>query len=167
MVSGFELRWITRTWCFSCYICWNCCVCRVIFFRLHMSEAFLSWQSWHGYVINEYRRALSEVPNAKAIAGVRVGLIGGEFIVNPTVKEMEESQLDLFLAGTDTAILTIEVNSNLYLSLQDLPFLSFFFFFFLYSALAHWKIWDCRDTVIFFLRKCFSKLLKLDRYFDF
>jgi len=95
-----------------------------------MSEAFLSWQSWHGYVINEYRRALSEVPNAKAIAGVRVGLIGGEFIVNPTVKEMEESQLDLFLAGTDTAILTIEVNSNLYLSLQDLPFLSWCFFFY-------------------------------------
>ncbi|KAG2273169.1 hypothetical protein Bca52824_067724 [Brassica carinata] len=56
--------------------------------------------------------ALSEVPNAKAIAGVRVGLIGGEFIVNPTVKEMEESQLDLFLAGTDSAILTIEGYSN-------------------------------------------------------
>ena len=54
-------------------------------------------------------RALSEVPNSKAVAGVRVGLIGGEFIVNPTVKEMEESQLDLFLAGTDSAILTIEV----------------------------------------------------------
>lgn len=59
--------------------------------------------------MNEYHRALSEVPHSKAIAGVRVGLIGGEFIVNPTVKEMEESQLDLFLAGTDTAILTIEV----------------------------------------------------------
>jgi len=43
---------------------------------------------------------------------------------------MEESQLDLFLAGTDTAILTIEVNSNLYLSLQDLPFLSWCFFFY-------------------------------------
>ncbi|CAH8386172.1 unnamed protein product [Eruca vesicaria subsp. sativa] len=56
--------------------------------------------------------ALSEVPHSKAIAGVRVGLIGGEFIVNPTVKEMEESQLDLFLAGTDTAILTIEGYSN-------------------------------------------------------
>ncbi|CAF2126157.1 unnamed protein product [Brassica napus] len=56
--------------------------------------------------------ALSEVPNSKAVAGVRVGLIGGEFIVNPTVKEMEESQLDLFLAGTDSAILTIEGYSN-------------------------------------------------------
>lgn len=116
--------------------------------------------------MNEYRRALSEVPNAKAIAGVRVGLIGGEFIVNPTVKEMEESQLDLFLAGTDTAILTIEVNSNLYLSLQDLHFSSCSVFILTQSLLIA-NIWDCRDTVIFFLRKCCSKLLKLDRYFKF
>ncbi|XP_010525003.1 PREDICTED: polyribonucleotide nucleotidyltransferase 1, chloroplastic [Tarenaya hassleriana] len=56
--------------------------------------------------------AFSEVPNSKAIAGVRVGFIGGNFIVNPTTKEMEDSQLDLFLAGTDTAILMIEGYSN-------------------------------------------------------
>ncbi|CAK9164395.1 unnamed protein product [Ilex paraguariensis] len=55
--------------------------------------------------------ALSEVPNSKAIAGIRVGLIGDKFIVNPTTKEMEDSKLDLLLAGTDDAILMIEVNS--------------------------------------------------------
>ena len=94
----------------------------------YMSEAFLFLLTW---LCDEciYHRALSEVPNAKAIAGVRVALIGGEFIVNPTVKEMEESQLDLFLAGTDTAILTIEVKFNLYLSLQDLHIVD--------SALVH------------------------------
>ncbi|XP_072951520.1 probable polyribonucleotide nucleotidyltransferase 1, chloroplastic [Typha angustifolia] len=52
--------------------------------------------------------ALSEVPNTKTIAGVRVGLIDGQFIVNPTTKEMEESELDLMIAGTDSAILMIE-----------------------------------------------------------
>ncbi|CAB4286021.1 unnamed protein product [Prunus armeniaca] len=52
--------------------------------------------------------ALSEVPNSKTIAGVRVGLIGDKFIVNPTTKEMEDSELDLLLAGTDNAILMIE-----------------------------------------------------------
>lgn len=52
--------------------------------------------------------ALSEVPTTKAIAGVRVGLVGDRFIVNPTTKEMEESELDLVLAGTDSAILMIE-----------------------------------------------------------
>ncbi|KAL2464293.1 Polyribonucleotide nucleotidyltransferase 1 [Forsythia ovata] len=52
--------------------------------------------------------ALSEVPNSKAIAGVRIGLIGDKFIVNPTTKEMEDSKLDLLLAGTDSGILMIE-----------------------------------------------------------
>ncbi|CAH9112522.1 unnamed protein product [Cuscuta epithymum] len=52
--------------------------------------------------------ALSEVPNSKAVAGVRIGLIGDKFIINPTTTEMEESRLDLLLAGTDDAILMIE-----------------------------------------------------------
>ncbi|KAK4770120.1 hypothetical protein SAY87_030652 [Trapa incisa] len=56
--------------------------------------------------------ALSEVPNTKTIAGVRVGLIGDKFIVNPTMKEMENSDLDLVLAGTDSAILMIEGYCN-------------------------------------------------------
>ncbi|KAG2405407.1 polyribonucleotide nucleotidyltransferase [Vigna angularis] len=54
--------------------------------------------------------ALSEVPMSKAIAGVRVGLVGDKYIVNPTTKEMEHSELDLLLAGTDSAILMIEID---------------------------------------------------------
>lgn len=53
--------------------------------------------------------ALSEVPMSKAVAGVRVGLVGDKYIVNPTTEEMEHSELDLLLAGTDNAILMIEV----------------------------------------------------------
>ncbi|KAJ9179870.1 hypothetical protein P3X46_008184 [Hevea brasiliensis] len=56
--------------------------------------------------------ALSEVPTTKAIAGVRVGLVGDRFIVNPTTKDMEESELDLVLAGTESAILMIEGYCN-------------------------------------------------------
>ncbi|KAL5708697.1 polyribonucleotide nucleotidyltransferase [Ranunculus cassubicifolius] len=52
--------------------------------------------------------ALSEVPSTNSIAGVRIGMIGDKFIVNPTTKEMEESELDLMLAGTASAILMIE-----------------------------------------------------------
>ncbi|XP_057785315.1 probable polyribonucleotide nucleotidyltransferase 1, chloroplastic [Salvia miltiorrhiza] len=52
--------------------------------------------------------ALSEVPSSGVIAGVRIGLIGDKFVVNPTTKEMEESKLDLLLAGTDSAVLMIE-----------------------------------------------------------
>ncbi|RRT53566.1 hypothetical protein BHE74_00046580 [Ensete ventricosum] len=56
--------------------------------------------------------ALSEVPNTKIIAGVRIGLVGQKFLVNPTTKEMEESELDLIIAGTDSAILMIEGYCN-------------------------------------------------------
>ncbi|XP_058105831.1 probable polyribonucleotide nucleotidyltransferase 1, chloroplastic isoform X2 [Magnolia sinica] len=56
--------------------------------------------------------ALSEVPNSKAIAGVRIGLVDDKFIINPTTREMEKSELDLLLAGTDSAILMIEGYCN-------------------------------------------------------
>ncbi|CAL9106323.1 unnamed protein product [Musa textilis] len=56
--------------------------------------------------------ALSEVPDTKIIAGVRIGLVGEKFVVNPTTKEMEESELDLIIAGTDSAILMIEGYCN-------------------------------------------------------
>ncbi|KAM0022982.1 putative polyribonucleotide nucleotidyltransferase [Helianthus debilis subsp. tardiflorus] len=52
--------------------------------------------------------ALSEVPTTNTIAGVRIGLIGDKFVVNPTTVEMEDSKLDLLLAGSETGILMIE-----------------------------------------------------------
>lgn len=51
---------------------------------------------------------ISDIPLIKPIAGVRVGLIDGKFVVNPTFQEMEKSTLDLVLAGTEDAILMIE-----------------------------------------------------------
>ncbi len=51
---------------------------------------------------------LSDIPLIKPVAGVRVGLIDGQFVVNPTLQEMEKSSLDLMLAGTEDAILMIE-----------------------------------------------------------
>jgi polyribonucleotide nucleotidyltransferase len=51
---------------------------------------------------------LSHIPLVKPVAGVRVGYINGEFIINPTVDEQKQSKLDLMLAGTHEAILMIE-----------------------------------------------------------
>lgn len=51
---------------------------------------------------------LSDVPFIKPIAAVRVGMINGEFIINPTIEEQSNSKLDLVLAGTEDAILMIE-----------------------------------------------------------
>ncbi|KAB8104451.1 hypothetical protein EE612_037365 [Oryza sativa] len=52
--------------------------------------------------------ALSEVPNKQTIAGVRIGMINDQFVVNPTTEQMDDSELDLVMAGTDSAILMIE-----------------------------------------------------------
>ncbi len=51
---------------------------------------------------------ISDIPLLKPIAAVRVGRKSGEFIINPTEKELAESDLDLMLAGTEDAILMIE-----------------------------------------------------------
>jgi len=51
---------------------------------------------------------ISEIPLVKAIGAVRVGMINDEFVINPTVEEMESSKLDLILAGTEDAVLMIE-----------------------------------------------------------
>jgi polyribonucleotide nucleotidyltransferase len=51
---------------------------------------------------------ISDIPLVKPIGAVRMGMIHGEFVVNPTFEEMKESRLDLILAGTEDAILMIE-----------------------------------------------------------
>ncbi len=52
--------------------------------------------------------SISDVPFAEPIAAARVGLIDGEFVLNPTYAEMENSELDLIVAGTRDAVLMIE-----------------------------------------------------------
>lgn len=51
---------------------------------------------------------ISDIPLLKPIAAVRMGFIGGHFVVNPNTEEMKHSKLDLVLAGTEDAILMIE-----------------------------------------------------------
>ena len=56
--------------------------------------------------------AISDIPLLKPVAGVRVGMIGDRFVINPTTVEIKESKLDLMLAGTEHAILMIEGYCN-------------------------------------------------------
>lgn len=56
--------------------------------------------------------SISEVPFDGPIAGVKVGCINGEFIINPTPAELEESVLDLTVAGTKDAINMVEAGSK-------------------------------------------------------
>ncbi len=54
----------------------------------------------------------TDAPFEGPIAAVRVGLIGGEFVLNPTVSQLEESELDLLASGTAEKITMIEVQAN-------------------------------------------------------
>lgn len=55
---------------------------------------------------------VSDIPFEGPIAGVKVGMINNEFIVNPTREQMEQSQIDLTVAGTMDAINMVEAGAN-------------------------------------------------------
>jgi polyribonucleotide nucleotidyltransferase len=55
---------------------------------------------------------LSDIPFPNPIAGVRVGLIEGRYIVNPTYDEIRESRLNLIVAGTEEAIMMVEAGAQ-------------------------------------------------------
>src|SRR5438067_8819822 len=52
--------------------------------------------------------AISDIPVQKTIAGVRVGLIDGQFIVNPTFDQRKRSQIDLIVAGSADGLVMVE-----------------------------------------------------------
>lgn len=56
--------------------------------------------------------AISEIPFNGPIAGVKVGFVDGEFIINPTPEELEKSSLDLTVAGTRDAINMVESSAK-------------------------------------------------------
>ena len=55
---------------------------------------------------------ISEIPFNGPIAGVKVGRIDGEFIINPTAEQMELSDIDLTVAGTIDAVNMVESGSK-------------------------------------------------------
>jgi polyribonucleotide nucleotidyltransferase len=55
---------------------------------------------------------LSDIPFSKLIGAVRVGMIGNDFIINPSFGEIEEGKLDLVVAGTEDAIIMVEAGAQ-------------------------------------------------------
>ena len=51
---------------------------------------------------------LSDIPFHNPIGGIRVGRVDGEFVTNPTPTQLEESELNIFMAGSKDAILMVE-----------------------------------------------------------
>lgn len=55
---------------------------------------------------------ISDVPFEGPVAGVRIGLIEDELVVNPTIEQMEESDLDLMVVGTEEATIMVEAGAD-------------------------------------------------------
>ncbi|HSR52041.1 MAG TPA: polyribonucleotide nucleotidyltransferase [Acidobacteriota bacterium] len=54
----------------------------------------------------------SDIPFHRPIGCVRIGLIDGQFVVNPNYSQLEESRLNLVVAGTDDAIVMVEAGAE-------------------------------------------------------
>ncbi|MBI5730948.1 MAG: polyribonucleotide nucleotidyltransferase [Ignavibacteriales bacterium] len=52
--------------------------------------------------------AISDIPFLEPIGEVRVGRINGEFVINPTLQEIELSDIELVVAGTESSIMMVE-----------------------------------------------------------
>ena len=55
---------------------------------------------------------ISDIPFTTPVGAVRVGYIDGEFIINPTMHEMDESDLDVALAGTKDSVMMMDVSGD-------------------------------------------------------
>jgi polyribonucleotide nucleotidyltransferase len=55
---------------------------------------------------------LSDIPYFTPVAGVKIGYIDGEYIINPTYEQLKVSQMDLFVAGTDDAVCMVESSAK-------------------------------------------------------
>jgi polyribonucleotide nucleotidyltransferase len=56
--------------------------------------------------------SLSEIPFEKTIASVRIGLVDGQFVVNPTFQQRKESKLDLVVAGSADGLVMVEAGAK-------------------------------------------------------
>lgn len=55
---------------------------------------------------------ISDIPYVSPVAGINVGRINGEFVVNPSPADLEESDLDLFVVAKQDAIVMVEGESK-------------------------------------------------------
>jgi polyribonucleotide nucleotidyltransferase len=56
--------------------------------------------------------ALSEIPFHTTIAGVRVGLVDGEYVINPTYEQRKRSLVDIILAGSKDGLVMVEAGAS-------------------------------------------------------
>lgn len=77
----------------------------------------LSWDQKNdpdfcGLLATTLALAISPIPWNGPLAGVRVGRVSGEWVLNPTYEAREKSELDIFVAGTGEQIVMLEGGAN-------------------------------------------------------
>jgi len=55
---------------------------------------------------------ISEIPFSGPIGGVKVGRINGKLLINPTISELEQSDMQIVVAGTKDAVMMVEAGCN-------------------------------------------------------
>ncbi|HEX7473369.1 MAG TPA: polyribonucleotide nucleotidyltransferase [Candidatus Limnocylindrales bacterium] len=66
-----------------------------------------------GTIAGSAALTISEIPFLGPIAAIRIGRIDGEFVINPTMSQLAESELDLVVSGTRDAIMMVEAGVKL------------------------------------------------------
>ena len=56
--------------------------------------------------------ALSEIPFQKTLAGVRVGYVDGEIVINPTYEQRKRTKLDIVVAGSMDGLVMVEAGAK-------------------------------------------------------
>ncbi|MGI8871699.1 MAG: polyribonucleotide nucleotidyltransferase, partial [Candidatus Limnocylindria bacterium] len=57
--------------------------------------------------------SISQIPFLGPVGAVRVGYIDGQFVTNPTMTQLDDSQLDLVVAGTRSAVMMVEAGAKI------------------------------------------------------
>ena len=65
-----------------------------------------------GIVAASAAMAVSDIPGSGLLAGVRIGRVNGQFVVNPDKKAQEVSELNLVVAGTKDAVMMVEAGAD-------------------------------------------------------
>ena len=87
---------------------------------------------------------ISGIPFMGPVAGVRIGMVDGKQIINPTIEELKESQLDLVVAGTSEGVLMVESEAK---ELSEEVMLN--------AVMEGWKSFQCViDGIIEFAEMC-------------
>ncbi len=56
--------------------------------------------------------AVSNIPFLGPVAGIKIGRVNGQFVVNPDLETLKSSELDLVVAGTADAVMMVEAGAN-------------------------------------------------------